>query len=99
MSRASSIIYAVQKKMAVPAQEMQPQIDKNLLAELSRCCREGLTEELGKILDTQQDVLNYFNVKLQRGQTLLHEACEADQADTVQLILLSGVNPDITVSF
>jgi len=84
--------------MAVSAQEISPSLDRGLLAELSRCCREGLKDELGKILDTQQDALNYFYVKLQRGLTLLHEACEADQADTVQLILLSGVTPDIAVS-
>ena len=72
-------------------------VDRTLLSDLSRCCKEGLTEELGKIFDSQKDILKYFYVKLQRGQTLLHEACEADQADTVQLILLNGVPPDIPV--
>lgn len=72
-------------------------VDRALLSDLSRCCKEGLTEELGKIFDSQQDILKYFYLKSQRGQTLLHEACEADQADTVQLILLNGVPPDIPV--
>ena len=77
--------------MAISVHETQS-LDRGLLSDLSRCCKEGLTEELGKIFDSQNDV------KLQRGQTLLHEACEADQADTVQLILLNGVPPDIPVS-
>lgn len=74
-------------------------VDRALLLDLSRCCKEGLNEELGKIFDSQRDILKYFYVKSQRGQTLLHEACEADQADIVQLILLNGVPPDIPVSF
>ena len=74
-------------------------VDRALLLDLSRCCKEGLNEELGKIFDYQKDILKYFHIKSQRGQTLLHEACEADQADTVQLILLNGVPPDIPVSF
>lgn len=72
--------------------------DRNLLSDLSRCCKEGLTEELGKIFDSEKDIHKYFNVKLQRGQTLLHEACEADQANAVQVILLNGIPPDIPVS-
>jgi len=83
--------------MAISVHETQS-LDRGLLSDLSRCCKEGLTEELGKIFDSQNDILKYFFVKLQRGQTLLHEACEADQADTVQLILLNGVPPDIPVS-
>ena len=81
--------------MALNAHEAS--VDRTLLSDLSRCCKEGLTEELGKIFDSQKDILKYFYVKLQRGQTLLHEACEADQADAVQLILLNGVPPDIPV--
>lgn len=75
-----------------------PCLDRALFSDLSRCCKEGLAEELGKIFDSQNDILKYFYTKSQRGQTLLHEACEADQADTVQMILLNGIPPDIPVS-
>lgn len=84
--------------MATNLQDAQSCLDRTLLSDLSRCCKEGLTEELGKIFDSQKDILKYFFAKLQRGQTLLHEACEADQADVVQLILLNGVPPDISVN-
>ena len=88
--------YTAKGKMATGVHDAS--VDRALLADLSRCCKEGLTEELGKIFDSHRDILKYFYVKSQRGQTLLHEACEADQADTVQLILLNGVPPDIPVS-
>ena len=79
---------------ALPAVD-HPDIDKTLLAELCRLCREGNLEELRNALYYEKNVLNYFLIRLQRGNTLLHEAVECDKADTVQLLLLHSVSPNI----
>ena len=73
----------------------QPGIDSNLFTELYRLCREGHYEELRELLHCESNVLDYFQVRTQRGNTLVHEAVEADQADIVQLLLLYGVQPDL----
>ena len=79
---------------ASPAVE-QPDIDKTLFAELYRYCREGHNQELRNVLRYEKDILKYFTVRTQRGNTLLHDAVECDQADTVQLLLLHKVSPDL----
>jgi len=79
---------------ALPAVE-HPDIDKTLFAELFRLCREGNLDELRNVLCYEKNVLNYFLIRTQRGSTLLHEAVECDKADTVQLLLLHSVSPNI----
>ena len=78
----------------VPAAE-DPAIDRGLFADLLRCCREGHLEELRHVLSYEKNILKYFEIKNLRGQTLLHEAVEADQPDVVQKLLLYGVSPDM----
>ena len=82
------------KMAALPAVE-HSDIDKNLFAELSRYCREGHLEFLQNALYYERDVLNYFLIRTQKGNTLIHEAVESDQGDVVQLLLLHGVSPNI----
>lgn len=78
----------------VPAAE-DPAIDRSLFAELYRFCREGLLKELTYALSYEKNIMKYFEVKNLKGQTLLHEAVEADQPDIVQKLLLLGVAPDM----
>ena len=79
---------------ALPAVD-QPDIDRTLFAELYRYCREGHNNELRNALRYEKDILKYFSVRTQRGNTLLHEAVECDQPNTVQLLLLHKVSPDL----
>ena len=78
---------------ALPAADY-PDIDKTLFAELYRYCLEGLLEDLRNALYYEKNVLNYFLIRTQRGNTLMHEAVDADQPDVVQLLLLHGVSPN-----
>lgn len=72
-----------------------PAIDRGLFADLYRFCHEGLLGELSYALKYEKNILQYFEIKNLRGQTLLHEAVEADQPDVVQKLLLYGVPPDM----
>lgn len=78
----------------IPALE-HPEIDRNLFAEIHRICREGQRDQLRAILNYEKDILNYFLIKTLKGNTLLHEAVEADHPDIVQLLLLFGVSPNL----
>ena len=65
---------------------------RNQFAELCRLCRSGQLLKLKEALYYNKEVLNYSSTK---GNTLLHEAVDADQPDIVQLLLLHGLNPNI----
>ena len=70
-------------------------IDKNRFADLWRMCREGQLDQLKETIQFDRDILTYFNLRTQKGVTLLHEAVDAEQPDVVQLLLLHGVSPDL----
>lgn len=80
--------------MATPPALEHPDIDKHLFSELCRICREGHLDELRDALHYEKDILNYFTIRTQRGNTLLHEAVECDRADLVQMLLLHNVPPN-----
>ena len=63
----------------------------NQFAELCRLCRSGQLLQLKEVLYYNNVVLSYSSTK---GNTLLHEAVDADQPDVVQLLLLHGLNPN-----
>lgn len=74
----------------------QPGIDRALITDLYRYCREGLLDKLKDALIYEKNVPDYFSVRYQpKGWTLLHEAVDADQADVVQLLLLHKVQPNV----
>ena len=61
-------------------------------AEFCRLSRSGHLLPLKEALYYNKVVFNYSSDK---GNTLLHEAVDADQPDVVQLLLLHGLNPDM----
>lgn len=81
---------------SVPAPPIDGGVDRVLFAELHRWCREGRLDGILDAIYYEDGALQCFSVKtIKGGQTLLHEAVDADQPDVVQLLLLHGVSPDL----
>ena len=68
---------------------------ETLFAKLNRFCREGLYKELRYALYYEKDVFDQVKARTQRGNSLLHEAVECDQADIIQLLLQHGASPNV----
>lgn len=63
--------------------------------DLARFCREGLYTELRQALYYEKEISVHLACRTQRGNTLLHEAVEYDQADIVQLLLIHGFSTNV----
>ena len=77
------------------SQLQQPTCRETLFAKLNRFCCEGLYKELRYALYYEKDVFNQVKACTQRGNSLLHEAAECDQADIIQLLLQHGASPNV----